>query len=81
MINTGFANVTTQIGKVGDQLHLDIQGVNESLGALNTTMTNGFTTLGTKIDANGNTIATAINEQGEKLELVIDNNGKVFLQK
>ena len=77
MINTGFANVTTQIGKVGDQLHLDIQGVNESLGALNTTMTNGFTTLGTKIDANGNTIATAINEQGEKLELVIDNNGKV----
>lgn len=77
MVKTGFADVTAKIGEVGEQLHLDIQGVNTTLGTLNTTMTDGFTTLGTKIDANGNTIATAINEQGDKLELAIDNNGKV----
>lgn len=78
IINSGFANVTAKIGEVGDQLHLDIQGTNTALGNMNTTMLNGFTTLGSKIDANGNTIATAITAQGDQLELAIGKNGEVI---
>lgn len=81
MITAGFANVSTQIGKVGEQLHLDIQDIHADLGTLNTTMAEGFTTLSTKIDANGNTIATAINAQGEKLEIAIGKNGEVISAK
>lgn len=78
LIKGGFVDVTAQIGKVGDALKLSIDGVHTSLDELNTSMVEGFTTLGTKVDANGNTIATAINEQGEKLELAINNNGTVI---
>lgn len=78
LITAGFANVTAEIGRVGDQLHLDIQGVNTNLGNLHTAMTEGFTLLGTKIDANGATIAEAIDAQGNKLEIAINGNGEVI---
>lgn len=78
LIKGGFADVTAKIGEVGDALELSIKGLDTTLGEINTTMTEGFTTLGTKIDANGNTIATAINEQGDILEAAIEANGTVI---
>lgn len=78
LIKGGFADVTAKIGEVGDALELSIKGLDTTLGEINTTMTEGFTTLGTKIDANGNTIATAVNEQGDILEAAIEANGTVI---
>ena len=78
MIQDGFADVTLKIGNVGDQLHLDIQGVNTSLGTINTNLTAGFTTLGTKVDDNGQKIVEAINAEGDKLEIALDKNGNVI---
>ncbi|WP_455664079.1 hypothetical protein [Phocaeicola sp.] len=78
LIKKGFADVTVIIGKVGEQLHLDIKDVNTSLGTINTTLGNGFTYLGGKIEANGVTIAKAINEKGEVLKVAIGENGKVI---
>lgn len=78
LIKSGFADVTAQIGEVGDALKLSIEGLNTTLGEINTTMLDGFTTLGTKIDANGNTIATAVNEQGDILKAAIEANGTVI---
>ena len=77
-VNTTLDNINTDMNTNSANLNSKIDALNTSIGTLDTDIKNSFTSLGTKLDANGTQIVTAINNEGDVLKLAINSNGEVI---
>ncbi len=74
LIFGGLMSIKEVVAKVGEELKVAIEGVEDMIGF-------GFATLNITINENGEKIITAINEHGELLELAIDDAAETISTK
>ena len=77
-IEYGLYDVKVSIDKNTKAIKLFDANTQESLDDLNNTLLKGFTQVSTQIDETGNQIIDAMDENGRKLRIVINKNGKLI---
>ena len=80
-VEFGLANVNVTLGNIGGMIDMEFANLNDALRSINGSILEGYKLVSLTEFANGEKIAKAINDKGDKIAFTIGANGQLICAK
>lgn len=78
LIQSGLADINLNLGRAGEGLDVTVKGLNDAIKSLGLAVIEGFRILNVTELQNGESIVTAINSNGDKIKMGVDQLGTIL---